>query len=66
MPVVRIDDKGMSLADKRKDLAKKSSLGLIGLAAVSVIVYEYVSPEAGVMVGLLMPTIASLLNLWSE
>tara|TARA_Y100001937_G_scaffold117653_1_gene171174 strand:- start:803 stop:1003 length:201 start_codon:yes stop_codon:yes gene_type:complete len=66
MPVVRIDDKGITVADKRKALAKKSSIGLVGVGAISVITYMYVSPEAGVMVGLLLPTIASLLNLWSE
>jgi hypothetical protein len=66
MPVVRINDKGMTVADKRKDLAKKSSLGLFAIGAISIIAYMYISPDAGVMVGLLLPTIASLLNLWSE
>ena len=66
MPVIRIDDTGKTSDDKRKEKAKKSSLAIIGVGCLSVIAYFQVSPEAGVMVGLLCPTIASLLNLWSE
>lgn len=66
MPVVRVNNDGKLLADERKTRAKKASIGLVAVSALSVITYVQVSPSAGVMVGLLVPTIASLLNLWSE
>ena len=66
MPVVRIDDKGMTVVQKRKEVAKKSSIALVIVGAAAIAVYNQVSPEAGGMVGLIAPTVASLLNLWSE
>ena len=66
MPVVRIDDKGMTIVQKRKEHAKKTSLGLLLVAAAAIATYYEVSPEAGIMVGLIVPTVASLLNLWSD
>lgn len=66
MPVVRIDNSGVSVSDKRKKVAKRASFGLVLVAGISVATYIQISPEAGVMVGLLVPAISSLLNLWSE
>ena len=66
MPVVRIDNDGLTVADKRKKAAKRASAGLILVGSAAVATYIQVSPEAGIMVGLLVPTLTSLLNLWSE
>lgn len=66
MPIIRIDDKGVNIQDKKKRLAKQSSVALILVAIVSIATYTYIGPDEGIMVGLLVPTFASLLNLLSE
>lgn len=66
MPVVRIDNKGMTIQDRQKHFAKRLSIVLVLVGIAAVATYIHVTPEAGIMVGLIAPTLASLLNLWSE
>ena len=63
MPVIRVNDDGLN---RKKENAKKASLGIAGVTAIAIASFVWVSPEVGLLIGLIAPTAASLLNLWSD